>query len=36
MFVFNQCTVILLGTSLTYGFRVTVSAVPALLALLMD
>jgi len=27
MFVFNQCTVILLGTCLTYCFRVTVSAV---------
>ena len=30
MFVFNQCTVILLGTCLTYCFRVTVSAVPSL------
>ena len=30
MFVFNQCTVILLGTCLTYCFRVTVSAVSSL------
>jgi len=30
MFVFNQCTVILLGTCLTYCFRVSVSAVSSL------
>jgi len=37
MFVFNQCTVILLGTCLTCCFRVTVIVLfPALLALLMD
>jgi len=30
MFVFNQCTGILLGTCLSYCFRVTVSAVSSL------